>query len=429
MDLSIPTPFRIVRDAGEPLGLFFRVGKNDHLVLKQLLSENRIGMFGAVFDPCHLDFHEELRLELSRRNLHAILDPSLMELATEGGFTASRRKLPWAGTTPHSSGQFESKYIEIVTESIVKVVIENKFSAVLAPTHYLSEGVKDPWLQVDKSLVTSLRQKLDVNGGKDVAIYYPLAVSTKTFTDPAQRTGLKAALGGLPIDAIWIRTHPFGSDSGDTTLRRYIQACQDFHGLRRPLIAEKTGVLSLALLAFGAVSGVESGVATGEKFDFSRFKKLRIPAKKFGTQTRVYLPDLGGFLTAKEAVDFFQHRGLRQFSCRNTDCCSRGLESMIGKGSRRHFSFQRMEEVAKISQITPTLRPSEYLERFLRPATDHIGRALTCNDLPEGIQKKLQTYRRRHDGWRATLGDLSRTPIPSFSEPIERRVHRARETA
>ena len=40
-------PFRIVRDAGEPLGLFVRVGKSDHTVLKQLLSENRVGMLGA----------------------------------------------------------------------------------------------------------------------------------------------------------------------------------------------------------------------------------------------------------------------------------------------------------------------------------------------------------------------------------------------
>lgn len=60
MNSSTPS-LRIVRDAGEPLGLFFRVGKNDHTVLKQLLSENRVGMLGAVFDPCHCGCQEELR--------------------------------------------------------------------------------------------------------------------------------------------------------------------------------------------------------------------------------------------------------------------------------------------------------------------------------------------------------------------------------
>ncbi len=68
MNSSTPS-LRIVRDAGEPLGLFFRVGKSDHTVLKQLLSENRVGMLGAVFDPCHQELSEALKkkLEKSRR--------------------------------------------------------------------------------------------------------------------------------------------------------------------------------------------------------------------------------------------------------------------------------------------------------------------------------------------------------------------------
>lgn len=429
MNPSIHSSFRIVREAGEPLGLFYRVGRSDHLVLKQLLSEDRIGMLGAVFDPCNCGCQEELRAEFVRRNLDAILDPALMELATVGGHTRSRRELSWASPQPHVPAQFDGAFSKHIAEQIAQFVAENRFTAVLAPSHYLNEGTKDPWLQIDKRLVVNLRERLDANGCGDVAIYYPLALSTKIFTDAPQRNGIKAALGGLPIDALWLRTHPFGSESGDTTLRRYIQACQDLHGLGLPLISEKTGVLGLALLAFGAASGIESGIGSGEKFDYARLKHVRIPNGKFGKTVRVYLPDLGGFLTGKEAAQFFEHRGLRQFACRDSQCCQRGLESMIGSGSRRHFAFQRMDEVAKLSRVTPSMRPTEYLERILRPATDHIGRALAHEELPGGVKKKLEKSRRKQDRWRATLGEMSRAPIKSFSAPIERRIHRARATA
>lgn len=429
MNPSIPSPFRVVREAGEPLGLFFRVGRSDHPVLKQLLSESRVGMLGAVFDPCNCGCQEELRAEFGQRHLEAILDPALMELATIGGHTRARKQLPWASPEPQVPSQFDSSFSEQTTDKIAQFVAANKFTAVLAPSHYLSEGMKDPWLQIDKRLVVNLRTRLDANGCSDVAIYYPLALSTKHFTDAAQRIGIKAALSGLPIDALWLRTHPFGSESGDTTLRRYVQACQNLHGLGVPLVSEKTGVLGLALLAFGAVSGIESGISSGEKFDFGRLKHLRMPNGKFGKTPRVYLPDLGGFLTRKEANEFFEHRGLRQFACRDSQCCQRGVESMTGTNSRRHFAFQRMDEVAKLSRVTPSLRPNEYLDRILRPATDNIGRALAYEQLPDAVKKKLEKSRRKQDGWRATLGEMSRVPLGSFSSPIERRIHRARATA
>ena len=102
---------------------------------------------------------------------------------------------------------------------------------------------------------------------------------------------------------------------------------------------------------------------------------------------------------------------------------------MTGTGSRRHFAFQRMDEVAKLSRVTPSLRPNEYLDRILRPATDNIGRALAYDELPETVKKKLEKSRRKQDGWRATLGEMSRAALGSFSAPIQRRIHRARATA
>ncbi|MBX9844258.1 MAG: hypothetical protein K2Z80_20860 [Xanthobacteraceae bacterium] len=76
---------RLVRPASEPLGLFLRPGHNDHRVLSQLLSEGRSAMTGVIFDPTVLGPQQELRTEVRQRNLWAVLDARLMELATPSG--------------------------------------------------------------------------------------------------------------------------------------------------------------------------------------------------------------------------------------------------------------------------------------------------------------------------------------------------------
>ncbi len=427
---SFTSSLRIVREEGEPLGVFFRPGKLDHTVLQQLLSGGKIGMLGAVFDFCHATFQEGLKSELLQRNLDAILDPMVMELATPVGFTAARQKaLPWANANMHDLVDFDLHRCHAIADQISECVLKNGFTAVLAPSHFLQEGAKDPWFSVDKQLVTILRQSLDAAGCTKVSIYYPLAIPSRVFIDPASRIALKASLAGLPIDALWLRIHPFGSESGDTTLRRYISACQDFHGLNRPLVAEKTGVLGLALLAFGAVAGLESGISSGDKFDFLRLNRIKAVTGSFKKAARIYLPDLGLFLTRQQATEFFQHRGLRQFGCRDTACCRHGIDSMIGSNSRRHFAYTRMNEVARLSRVTPSLRPDDYLDQILRPATDHIGRVLMNDKLSDSIAATLKNKRRRLDGWRDTLGELSRESVESFSPPIERRIHRVKATA
>jgi len=420
MNTSIPH-LTVVRDAGEPLGLFFRLGKNDHTTIKQLLSEGRVGFLGTIFDPRYCEFQQELRKEILLRNLDAILDPYIMELATVGGHASSRNSLPWASPHQHITSDFAEVKIDTVIEQIVKFVIEKDFNAVLAPSHFLSKGPKDPWLAIDRKLVVKLKQRLDAHGRANVKIYYPLAIPANVFVDPASRAAIKASLTGLPLNAIWLRIHSFGSGSSDTKLQGYISACHDFHSLNIPLVAEKTGVLGLALLAFGAVAGVESGVGTGEKFDFMRLKRVPSSSSKFAQSVRIYLPDLATFLTRAQAKEFFEHRGLLQFACRDTNCCRNGFQSMI-RDNRRHFAYTRMGEVDLLSRITPSVRPVGYLEQILRPATDRLGRALAQDGLSDSIKKKLENSRRIQDGWRATLGEMSRDSVTSYSAPIERQV-------
>ncbi len=112
----------------------------------------------------------------------------MLELATPRWSTFKRSNLVWAGARPNVVQDFTSKNIEAITEKIATFVAENRVNAVLAPTHFLETGFKDPWLEIDRRLTLSLRRHLDSNGGAETVIFYPLATSTQIFREIPQRT-------------------------------------------------------------------------------------------------------------------------------------------------------------------------------------------------------------------------------------------------
>jgi hypothetical protein len=398
---------RLLRPAAEPLGLFLRPGHNDHRVVSQLLSEGRSSITGVIFDPANLSPQEELRSEVRQRNLWAIVDTRLMELATPSGHTKRRAALPWASQTPHQPQDLSGAAGGNAAGLMVEFAAKFGFNGLLIG-HYLERGANDTWFAIDLVLLRELRRQLDLRGLVDVALYYTLAVPTEIFHDAKQRAVLKAGLQELDLDGLWLRIHPFGAASGHITLQRFLRACQDLHSLNLPLIVEKAGSIGLPLLAFGAVSGIETGVSSGDKFDFGRLAKQPTVGKTgFAPHARVYIPELGVFLERDVASVFFSNRSHKAtYGCHNSACCRRGsTDTLIDP--RRHFVITRMEEVGAISQVPAALRSTQYLETMLRPATDRLGRVIQSN-IPEQIKIRLEKERRRLDGWRHTLGKISR---------------------
>lgn len=381
-------------------------------------------MTGVVFDPTLVGAQEELRIEVRQRNLWAILDTRLMELATPNGYTERRASLPWAGAAPHRPQDLSGAAGQAAAKAIVDFAGKYGFNGLLVG-HYLEHGAQDTWFAIDVALLRELRRQLNIHGLDDVALYYTLAMPTSVFNVASKRAAIRVGLEGLDVDGLWLRIHPFGAASGHVTLERFIHACQDLHGLGLPLIVEKAGSIGLALLAFGAVSAIESGVSSGDKFDFARLSKPRKEGKKgFAPHARVYIPGLGIFLERDTASLFFANRNLKAaFGCQNTSCCRRGAQDTV-TDPRRHFVFSRMEEVGAISQVPPQLRPNQYLDTLLRRATDRLGRVLQSN-LNEDIKTRLEKERRKLDGWRHTLGEISRDqPATWAPSPVRRIAHK-----
>jgi hypothetical protein len=101
----LPRP-RAVRPVPNPLGLYFRAGRNDHKALLNLLSAGDLGCFGVVIDAVHVDRHRELREQVVEHRLDAVLDPQTQAAATIGGYTEAIGELPWAIDRPHQVSDF-----------------------------------------------------------------------------------------------------------------------------------------------------------------------------------------------------------------------------------------------------------------------------------------------------------------------------------
>ena len=190
---------------------------------------------------------EELLETANEHDLETVLDPRSVELSTEGGMARSGvSDLAWAlgsegAQTPVALRHRATEYAELLAVH----AIEHNYSAVLAPTHF-RETSRDEWGDVDRELTLALRAALDQGGAREVPIYYPLIATGKVLGRWEERHRLKQQLASVPIDAVWLRVHPFGTtNSGPLALRRYIEAGRDLHSLGMPLVAERVGTSGL----------------------------------------------------------------------------------------------------------------------------------------------------------------------------------------
>jgi hypothetical protein len=200
-----------------------------------------------------------------------------------------------------------------------------------------------------------------------------------------------------------------GCNSSPTAITRYCDAATEFQVLQQPIVADHAGgLMGLSLLAFGGVGGLAHGITLAEQFSAASW--LRVPqGKAFAPKTRIYFPQLDLMLNRVEAEKLFEVGGGRARSalgCRDSQCCRLGVDDMLHSPAR-HFLYQRTQQVAGLSQIPESLRPSQFLEELVRPASDTAVK-VSALELPEVLIKKLQMQTKRLNALRTTLGPYAR---------------------
>ena len=316
---------RMVGAAPEPLGWYLRPSHVDHRAIADAVAPDSVGLYGMVFDPVYEKRHSELRDLMIERNRDAILDPRTQELGSIGGFNKRLSALPWALDRPHRPDDFNDVYARRIAHSMAQFIVEKRYTAVLAPTHYI-DSANSPWLDIDAQSTAYLRHYLDRGDARNVPIFYSLAVSYEAFRTAEERRTIIERLTDLPIDSLWFKI----SQSGNLThaaVRNLVNGAAEFHGLGVPLVGDIMGGLrGLSALAFGAVGGICHGVTQKEGFSASSWTRPASSGNQgFTWPTRIYVAPLGIHLMRKVAMAFFGVHGSKsRFGCRIRSCCPKG---------------------------------------------------------------------------------------------------------
>lgn len=428
--ISLPRPASKRPSSGR-LSLYLRPGHSQHKDMLDALAGGRKDFTGLIVEAGNVESrHHELISHAHQIGLDVILDPKTQAMATPGGYTASMANLPWGLDRYHTVVDFDGEHGRSIARNIAEFAKRNGVTGILGPTHLLS-GPNDRWLRHDIANMGHLQAALNEDGSA-IQLIYPLSVPMQMLRDPLQIDALIKALADSPMDALWLRIDNFGSDASGEKTVAYIHAVRAFHVLGKPVIADHVGGLSaLGLLSFGAVGGIAQGVTMLEGFKANRWKHPpKVGRSAGGPQTRVYLPDIDLLLKPAEAQAFVgsSPRLRNRFGCRDTHCCPGGLRDMIANPVK-HFMYQRCHEILEISQRPTTVRVSEYLDRKVRPVSDHVAAAAGMSAIPDDLKKKLQKKQKHISGFREAITHLAEVDaMPSqASTPLSRRERESKK--
>lgn len=406
MNASIHHLTRAERPPLPRLGLYLRVGRNQHRDMESALMLAD-GVFGLVIDPTCEDRHADLVTLAKERSIDVILDPRTQELALEGGWTETLGSLPWANEDrPQSFADFKDLSRVRLIRALSQHVVDKGYTGVLAPSHYVLSP-DDDWLDVDVRSCVLLRSELNKLGASKVQVIYSLAVPYKLLRNPDARLKIVEAIARASVDAVWLKISGLGGEATATAIRNYIQASADFHLLGIPIIADHMGGIGgQSLLAFGAVGGVAHGITLKERFDAGSWLKPRI-GKGFQPQSRIYVSELGLYMERAVAEVFFENsRAKSRFGCPDAVCCPKGHRDTT-ENPVRHAVRRKSEEVRLLSDIPISVRPGEFVDRVVRPASDQAVFASQLNFSSSGLAKRLQKVRKLRNDQRVSLTELA----------------------
>jgi len=391
-----------------PVTRFLRV--SEHRRLEQLLEADKLPYGRFVVEAGWFSSQKDLVKALKQRGHELVLDTNVAELSAIAKFPGQAKNAPWANREGIlTEAQLKPGSNTSIIVNIAHFAVANGFARVHSPTHFIS-GPTDSWFNIDLENCLALRRSLDAEGGKSIAVDFPLMIPNSALNDNSLRREIIAGLRSLPIDSVWARISGFGSGATPASLRKYISSVQEFHTLGLPIVADGVGALSaLAIIAFGAASGLSYGVAAKERFDASLWNKP--PKINSGGGGRAYsylLPGIDSLLRREEADAIVNAPGGRRLiSCEDRSCCPHGYED-TAKDPKGHFLRQRAFSCDAVSAVPEPVRAQHFLDKDLAQA-DRKARQISKLKLSdEKLVAKLVENAKRLDRMREVLGSLEK---------------------
>ena len=415
-----------------PIGHAIRTGEASYQKLEHLHAEGRLPARAAIIDASKARFQGEFIRSLRESGADVTLDPKVAELSEVGKFRGLAKGAPWAiedNCRPLEPGDFELGSNSDLFGKIARLTVELGMTSVMSPTHYLRPGVDNDWLPIDCRSVALLRDALDREGGRHVAIDYPLILPHTRLLDEQYVPRILSALRGLPVDNLVLRLSGFGADSGPLTVKRTLTAIQELHDLEYPILLDYVGgLVGLGALAFGIVSGIAHGIGERDRFDARSWHKppKQLTTKKpFGRTVYLPLPGLDkSFRKSDIETIAGTARGRRLIACGDRECCPRGLTSMLDN-HRSHIAWQKIRAIDTLFAVPDARRIDHFMNVELRSA-ERLARDLVHLNIEDySLNKALSDWRKRIDSMTRMFETLSEQERPSLPSLKSRQVPRA----
>lgn len=368
-----------------------RVGFREHGVCEQLLSANKLSTKRFVVDAATEGTrrHKSLVRSLKDRKAEIVLDTNCAELSVVGRFSGSAKSAPWSAEgRVLEQDDFTPGTNKSVIEPIARYSVDQEFSAILSPSHFLGEN-DQRWRQIDLRSCEALRKALDQSGGKHIQIDYPIIASYAQFRDPNFRKILREELRNLPIDRIWLRIAGFGANATGVGISRFIEGSVDFHDLGIPIIADHVGgMASLAISALGGVSGFASGLEGKQQFNASGWLKPESSGGGDGSK-RVFVSGLDRFLPVAEMRQFFDSTRTSRhlFGCSDPTCCG-DVDKML-RNPEAHLAVQMSKLVKSLTETPESIRAEQFLDKYLLERAKVAGKANRIKNMDDNLRKKI----------------------------------------
>ena len=384
------------------------MGDTGHRQLADLHAGGRFSPKRAVVDASRLHHQSELVQALRASGTQIVLDTKAAELSSEGKFTGFAAGAPWSKSgrgKPLTPSHFARDATDDVIGQIARFAVEQQMNTVLSPGHYLREGTNSEWFNVDCEACITLRDALDREGGRDIGIDYELILPHVALDDVDERGHIVETLKDLPFDNLWLRASGFGSDARPLTTRRYINSLSALHDLGRPIVADYLGgLIGLAAVCFGAISGFAEGVGERERArEWHKPPKVRTEDEEFRRSTRIAIPGVGRSVTITDLRQLHDAKGGRRLiACADRNCCLHGFTDMVAN-PKRHGLYQRSLQILNIER-TPNLNRAQHFLDGEMARADRLARQIKELKLSDDkLSGRMKAHSDRMEKLRSTL--------------------------
>ncbi len=357
-----------------PADLLIRPGRNDHLVVADLVAPGGAGralgtrspISRLVLDAPLAVARPQYAEDARAAGLPLAIDPMtfLMQGPTDPEHAWSR--LPFAGAEPIAPAQLSDVDARrALVASTVDFQLEHGATSVVPP-YFNAASPSDPWFEASLACLTDtaaylrhLDARLPVmpvlTGRLDrFARQAHWAAGIDRFADVAT---------GVGAQTVAMQLGPAGKPKDNYA--KVLHLFQAAQRLRRPGLAVhawRQGAFGPALVAAG-LQGYETGISAGESTDLASAARSRRPApppepdqedqRHGGGGGAVYLTALGRSVPRKTVDALHANLATRALIvCDDaTVCCPNGMDSTLGLGRRAHAVRSRAHYLAEIDRM------------------------------------------------------------------------------